>query len=322
MKAAILRQLGTAPVYADFVEPVPSGAVEQLITVKAAAVKNIDKLRAGGTHYASYREVPVVVGIDGVGMLDNGSFVYAQGISGMIAEKALVSVTGCVPLPEQIDPALAAALPNAVLGSAMALRNRAGMKPGDVVVVNGATGVTGQLAVQIARHYGASRVIATGRDEAALQRLKSLGADELVSLREDDASIVERLKALHGETPFDHVLDYVWGHPVELLLKALKGGGLGHFSHRVKIVTIGDMAGNSIALDSGTLRSSAIEILGSGIGSLSAQDMAEFNGIVLPELLALAADGKLQMEIHREPLERIETVWNTEHKGKRLVIMI
>lgn len=322
MKAAVIQQLGTVPVYSEHPDPSPSGD-QLIIHVKAAAVKNLDKLRASGKHYASYTELPAVVGIDGVGELEDGTLVYAQGISGMLAEKALVRKGQFVRLPEGLDLVQAAALPNAVIGAAMALRYRAQTKPGDVVLINGATGVTGQLAVQLAKHDGASKVIATGRNEAVLNELKALGADEILLLSNSDEEIKEQIKRIHRETPIHCVIDYLWGKPVELIIAALQGGGVNTFTSRVKIVTVGSMAGESIALHSGSLRSSAIEILGSGLGSLSKEDLADFFTTVLPEVFNLARNGKLQLQTHVVPLSEIETAWNMElNGGTRLVVSI
>src|SRR6187549_1045226 len=110
MKAAVLNTFGAAPVYQDSPDPIPQNADQILLNVKAASVKNIDKLRAGGNHYASHKELPAVVGLDGVGVLENGKRVYAQGITGMIAEKALIANNRFTVLPDNIDNIVAAAL--------------------------------------------------------------------------------------------------------------------------------------------------------------------------------------------------------------------
>jgi len=191
MKAAVLHQLGSVPEYEDFPDPNPTQE-QLLITVKAASIKNLDKARASGKHYASYITLPAVVGIDGVGVLENGTRIYAQGITGMIAEKALIAKNRYTVLPQNIDDATAAALPNAAMGAALALRYRAEIKKGNVVLINGATGVTGQLAIQMAKYYGASKVIATGRNMEMLEKLTELGADEIISLRQDDNSNHQR----------------------------------------------------------------------------------------------------------------------------------
>jgi NADPH:quinone reductase-like Zn-dependent oxidoreductase len=323
MKAAVLHHLGTSPVYEDFPDPDPQNTDQLLLHVKASAIKNIDKLRAGGKHYASYTQLPIVVGIDGAGILDDGRRVYAQGITGMIAEKALVSKDAVINIPDQLDFDLAAALPNAVMGSAMALRFRAKMGKGNVVLINGATGVTGQMAVQMVKQYGASKIIVVGRDQVMLEKCKTLGADTLISLAQDDEQIINQIKEIHLHNPIDIVIDYLWGHPMELILKALKGGGINNFTHQVRIVTVGDMAGEVINLSSGILRSSAIEILGSGLGSLSREDFSIYNTQILPDIFQLAAEGKIVMDLMTERLENIEKVWSEAgEKGKRIVVKI
>ena len=318
-----MSQLGTAPRYEDFADPEIKNDDQVLIAVKAASVKNIDKGRASGAHYARHTDLPEVVGIDGVGILADGTRVYALGITGMIAEKALINKNDYTIIPDGLDNASAAALPNAVMGAALALKYRAEVKAGDVVLINGATGVTGQVAVQIAKYYGAKKVIATGRNPESLKLLLELGADEVISLKDDDETIAKQIKEIHGSTPINSVIDYTWGHPAEIILNALKGSSLHHISSKVRFVTVGGMAGDEIKLSSNILRSTAIEILGSGFGSISGEIMKKLPHEILPEMLQLAADGKLKIETVTAPLKDIETAWN-EHvpAGKRLVIVI
>src|SRR5699024_10828623 len=147
MKAAVLRQLGGIPEYSDFEEPEISGPEELLMNVHAVAIKNIDKLLASGKHYAGYKKVPVVVGMDGVGTLEDGTRVYAKGRTGTLAEKSILSKEAYTELPENIDWLSAAAIPNAAMGSYLPLKVKAGVKEGDVVLINGGTGVTGKLAI-------------------------------------------------------------------------------------------------------------------------------------------------------------------------------
>jgi NADPH:quinone reductase-like Zn-dependent oxidoreductase len=323
MKAAVLHELGRAPKYEDFHEPVVQNDNQVIITIKAAAVKNLDKARASGKHYASYTDLPVVVGQDGVGLLPDGTRVYAAGITGTMAEKALTDKRKYVVIPDGIDDATAAALPNTVIGAALALLYRAGLKNNDTVLINGATGVTGAAAVQMAKHYGAKRVIATGRNQAALERLLLLGADEIISLKQDDSRFISRLKEINTESHIDIVIDYTWGHPVELIIVALKGGSLHSVAGNVRLVTCGSMAGEMIQLPSAVLRSSPIEILGSGFGSLSAEALAKMNVEILPEMMQLAATGKLKIETTTVPLKDIEMAWDMDvEPGKRLIVFM
>lgn len=323
MKAAIIDKLGTLPKYKDFPNPEIQNDDHILLAVKAAAVKNLDKIRASGKHYASHTDLPAVVGMDGVGTLPDGTRVYAQGITGMIAEKAIINKNSYTLIPKNLDFYTAAALPNAVLGAAMPLKVRGKIKQGQNVLINGATGVTGQLAVQIAKYYGANTIIATGRNHNQLEKTKSYGANKIVSLKQEDEAIVSQLKTIHNETPIDLVIDYLWGKPIELVLNSIKGGGLNNFTHKVRIVTVGSMAGDNINLASGNLRSSAIEILGSGFGSLSQEDIKDFDKIILPEIFQLAADEKLKIELLVDSIKNIESLWEQKiASGKRLVISI
>jgi NADPH:quinone reductase-like Zn-dependent oxidoreductase len=173
MKAGIVHQLGTNPVYGDFENPEPQ-AGQQIISVKAAAIKQVDRSIVAGRHYTSLPQLPVVPGIDGAGLLQDGTPIYAWGITGMFAEQALVKTGKWTVLPAGIDFALAAALPNALVGSDMALLYRAKMEAGQTVLINGTTGVTGKIAVQMAKNRGAKKVIVTGRNQEILNELLQL----------------------------------------------------------------------------------------------------------------------------------------------------
>lgn len=323
MKAAIIEKLGETPKYKDFPNPKIQSEEHLVIDMKAAAVKNLDKIRASGKHYASYKKLPTVVGMDGVGILENGTRVYAKGITGMIAEKAIIDRNKYTLIPENLDFNTAAALPNAVLGAAMSLKIRGEIKKGQNVLINGATGVTGQIAVQIAKHYGAKTIIATGRNQENLENTKRLGAHEIISLKQKDEAIITQLKKIHSVTPIDLVIDYLWGNPIKLVIDAIKGGGLHNFTHKTRIVTVGSMAGENIQLESGILRSSAIEILGSGFGSLSEGDLEYYDKQILPEMFQLAANGHLTIDVVLGSLKNIERLWEQKiDSGKRLVITI
>ncbi|WP_313185366.1 quinone oxidoreductase family protein [Sphingobacterium siyangense] len=324
MKAAVVLKKGEMPKYVvDFADPIVQNENELLILVKASAVKNLDRMQASGKHYSTQDEVfaAKVVGGDGVGVLADGTRVYGIGVSGMIAEKAVVEKKRTVRLPENIDDATAAALPNAVMGSALALRFRAGLQKGETVLINGATGVTGKIAVQIAKHYGAKKVIATGRNEQSLNELLSLGADEIISLKQDDEAFITRLKILQQQNPIDVVIDYLWGKSAELILSALKGNG--GFSRHTRYVTVGGMMSDSITLSSSILRSTDIQLSGSGLGTWRPEEIKLLITEILPEMFQLAADGKLEIETVNIPLKNIENAWEMNiDGGKRLVVLI
>lgn len=323
MKAAVVFEKGNAPQYADFQEPEVTQENEILVSVKAASIKNLDKARASGNHYSTENEIhqPTIVGSDGVGFLEDGTKVYFFSKKGTVAEKAVADKNKIVRIPEQLDFSTAAALPNAVMGSAMALKFKAGVQPGNVVLVNGATGITGRIAVQIAKVYGAKKIIVTGRNEESLQSLLELGADEAVSLHLNDQDFQSKIKGIHNETPIDIIVDYIWGHSVEMILSAFKGDGT--FSHKTKLITIGGMSGDTIQLSSQILRATDIQISGSGLGSWTKEESALLFSEIIPEMFQAAIDGKLIIETEDVDIKNIESAWNAEiQTGKRLVIRI
>ena len=322
MKAAVMFQNGDMPQYTDFPEPIIHGDNELLISVKAAAIKHVDKSRASGKHYSTKNDInrAKIIGGDGVGLLEDGTRVYAIGVSGMIAEKAVIDKSRMAPLPAGIDNVSAAALPNAVIGSAMGFRFRADMKPGETVLINGATGFTGKIAVQIAKHYGAQKIIVTGRNEQSLQSLLTLGADEIVSVKQNDEAFVTQIKNLHSNTPIDIVADYLWGHTAELILSALKGNG--SFTHKTRFVSIGSVTGDILQLSAENLRSVDLQLCGSGLGSWTKSQMQKLFSEILPEMFQLAANKKLEVDTISVSLKDIERLWDMDvPDGKRLVVI-
>src|SRR5271163_4041486 len=212
MKAAIVRGAGQTPVYREFSEPAPTEG-ESRIAVSAAAISHVVKSRASGAHYSSSGEFPFVVGIDGVGRLDDGSRVYfiaPRAPHGSMAEKTVAPSARCLALPDGLDDVTAAAIANPGMSSWAAYTERARLKAGETVLVNGASGTAGRLAVQIARHLGAKKVIATGRDAAALRSLAALGADLTIALVESESDLEERFKEQFAQG-VDVVIDYLWG---------------------------------------------------------------------------------------------------------------
>lgn len=323
MKAAVVFEKGGIPQYADFPEPEVTQDNEQLIYVKAASVKHLDRARASGKHYSTENEEhkPTIIGSDGAGLLEDGSKVYFFSKKGTVAEKALADKKMIVPIPEGLDFSAASALPNAVMGSAMGLKFKTQLKEGETVLINGATGVTGRIAVQIAKLYGAKKVIVTGRNEEALESLYKLGADELISLKLDDVDFKKRIKDIHSQTPIDVILDYIWGHSVELLLSAIKGDG--NFSHKTRLVSVGGMSGDTIQLSSQILRGTDLQISGSGLGSWTPEEFRLLLTEIIPEMFQAAVEGKLKIETEDVDLKDIETIWQNEIPNrKRLVVLI
>jgi NADPH:quinone reductase-like Zn-dependent oxidoreductase len=323
MKAAVMYRKGELPEYTDFPEPVAQQEDEIVVSVKAVAIKHFDKGRASGKHYSSDapKEEGRVIGGDGICLLADGTRIYGMGASGMLAEKAVIEKDRIVKLPDGINDATAAALPNGVIGAAMALRFKADIQPGDVVLINGATGFTGRVAAQLAKYYGAKKVIVTGRNKQSLKELLLSGADELISVTQTDEEFIAAIKKVHAESPLDIVIDYLWGHTAEMILASLKGRG--SFTHKTRYVSVGAVTGDVIQLSATNLRSVDLQLTGSGLGSWSKSQVKKLFTDILPEAFQLAADGKLKVETVTVALKDIASLWDlTVPNGQRLVVFI
>jgi NADPH:quinone reductase-like Zn-dependent oxidoreductase len=314
MKAAIVSGPNQVPVYGDFKEPVAQ-AGHELITVKASALSNLAKGRASGEHYSSSGQYPMVVGVDGVGLTTSGRrvyFVMPQAPFGAMAEKVLVPSENCFPLPDQVNDVTAAAIANPGMSSMAALTKRAGFKTGETVLVNGATGNAGQLAVQIAKYLGAKKVIATGRDAATLQKVKTLGADVIIPMGDAGDAFETGLKE-QFDIGIDVVLDYLWGPSAERILFA--GAKAGKEGVPIRFVQIGSMSAPNITLPGAALRSSAFTLMGSGISSVSLKDLIA----AIQQVMQAVVPGKLQIETTAVPLTDVEKTWNANFGKSRLV---
>jgi NADPH2:quinone reductase len=323
MNAAVVHAFDAPPTCTTFADPVPADG-EHLVTVTAAALHRIVKSLANGTHYGSTGLLPFVPGVDGVGHLQNpsgqlpaGTRVYfgaARPPFGTFAQQSLSSASMLIPLPDAVDDATAAAIANPAMSSAVALL-RAKFIPGESVLILGATGVAGQLAAQIAKSRGARRVIATGRNPQALAELTALGADATISLDQDRDTLIAALRNEITTNGIDVVLDYLWGPPAEALLAAISQKGLNHAAPRIRYVQIGSMAGPNISLNAATLRSSGLELLGSGFGSASLDQIRQ----AITDFFALIAKQPLNFKLKTAPLSEVTTLWNTDDQGIRLV---
>lgn len=317
MKAAVIHELGTVPKYEDFPDPVPVDG-EILVTMKAAPLTNLSKSRARGSHYDSYKQLPAVCGVDGVAVTGGGERLYCGGCRppyGTMAERTVVSRAWCFPLPDGVDDVTAAAVPNAVLSSWLALEYRAKLRQGEKVLVLGATGNAGKGAIQVAKYLGAGRVVAAGRNEHALSALPGLGADSVISLSQSDQALAE---AFAREAPFDVIIDYVWGHPAEVLLRALTGHDLKAEPTPIRYIEIGAMAGPNASVPSEALRSVGLELSGGGGGSVSRETIVA----AFPKMWDLAISGKLRVDVERVPLAEVESAWQRQGTaGRRLVFV-
>lgn len=317
MDAAVLHALGKPPRFEPFTDPVP-GDGEVLVHVRAAALKPVDKQVASGSHYASPREFPVVCGMDGVGCLDDGTRVFFGGPRrphGAMAQRTVVRRAQCFPVPEDLDDAVAAALPNPGMSAWLALNSRAKLARGESVLILGATGVTGKLAVQISKLLGAGRVIAVGRNRQVLGTLPNLGADAIICLDQPDQDLTRDFAREAGDTGFQVIIDYLWGRPTEALLAALTRTEFAAAGPETRLVQAGESAGPAISLPAAVLRSKALTILGTA-GIPSRETLVD----AFQQVMAHAASGELRIDTERVPLADIENAWQREARTRLVII--
>jgi NADPH:quinone reductase-like Zn-dependent oxidoreductase len=320
MKAAVLHQFGAPPRYEDFPDPTP-GADELLLHVKAVSLENADRAMATGQHYASRQmmpQLPAIAGFDGIGALEDGRLVGFGGLKppyGSMAERVVIPNGYFVPVPEGVDALTAAAVPAGALTSLFPLKWTAKLQPGETVLVNGATGFSGRLAVQIAKLLGAGRVVGTGRNPASLRALAALGADAVIYLTQPDAQLAEAFTREAGPG-CNVILDFLWGHPTEALIQTLIPRELSFAKRRVRLIQIGEIAGPAISLTGDALRTSGLEICGAGAG-LTPEAIREGTTMVWDLIRA----GKLHADVEAVPLKDIEAAWQRDLHGQRLVIV-
>jgi len=318
MKAAIIKGPNQIPVYGDFKEPIAQAGYE-LITVTSAALTHLTKGRADGSHYSSSDIYPFVVGVDGVGRNASGQrlyFVKPTAPFGGMAEKVLVRTENCIPLPDGLDDVTAAGIANPGMSSMAALKFRAALKTGETVLVNGATGIAGKLAVQIAKHLGAKKIIATGRDIASLQKLKTLGADITINLTLEPERLEEAFVEQIRNGGVDVVLDYLYGKSAEILLTTLAKNS--DEDSPIRYVNIGSGAGQEISLPSAILRAIPITLMGSGLGSVASSDLIT----AISDVMETVIPGKLEIETTAVPLADVEKSWNADFGKSRVVFVV
>jgi NADPH:quinone reductase-like Zn-dependent oxidoreductase len=315
VKAALVTEAGQTPRCMDFGEPTLASS-ESKIAVTAAAISQVVRSRASGWHYSSSGQFPFVAAVDGVGRLDDGArvyFVMPRAPFGSTAERTTVPSAHCLALPDELDDVTAAAIANPGMSSWAALEERARLKAGETVLINGATGASGRLAVQIAKHLGAGKVIATGRNLEALQSLAALGADVTITLVDDEAALEERFGQAFAQG-VDVVLDYLWGKSAERLIIA--GAKAGAEAVPIRFVQIGAVSGSDITLPSAALRSSAIVLMGSGIGSIPFDRLVR----AIDGLFRASVPAGFKIATHAVPLSDVEQAWTRDESAGRTVL--
>jgi len=312
MKAAVVENFSHPPRYRDFDEPVAQ-TDEVMVSVRAAALSQLVRMQASGKHYSSGTP-PFVPGVDGVGYLDDGRrvyFAFPRAPVGAMAERVAVKAAYTVLLPDSVDDITAAAIANPGMSSWAALSERVVFKRGEAVLINGANGTSGRLAIQIAKHLGAGRIIATGRDPASAAALQALGADVFIPIGQPSEDLRARFRD-EIAAGIDVVLDYLWGPSAEALLAAATGHGAGEAVRRIRFVNIGSLGGAAINLPAAALRSSGVEMVGSGLGSLS--NIALIRSIA--SLMQAIDVAQLKIAADAAPLTEVERIWSGDSSAR------
>jgi NADPH2:quinone reductase len=319
VRAALVEQVGEPPVVGETSEPQP-GPGQALVQVTAAALNPVDISISKGLFYGGTPDVPYVMGREAVGRvvqgekLEPGTQIWFQPpAGGAFAEFALADEDNAIVLPEGTDHSLAAALGLAGLTGWLAVEWRAHLRGGEKVLVLGATGVVGLVAVQAARILGASRIVAAGRDAEALEKARTAGAHALVPLLEGSdasATLAERFREA-ADGPLDVVIDPLWGDPAEAAIEAAG------FSARH--VQLGQSAGAEATLSSGTIRGKSLAIVGFTVGHVP-HDKIE---AAYQRLIELASSGELTIERETLPLDWAGEAWKRQQESphRKLVLV-
>ena len=316
MRAAVIHELGATPVVEERDEPVRSEG-QALVATAAAGVNPVDLAIGAGIFYGGHPPVPFVAGREGVGRVLEGS-AFAPGTlvatlktaSGSFADRFVADESELWEIPGDADPVAAAALGIAGLAGWLAVSERGRIRKGDRVLVLGATGTVGSVAVQAARLLGAVRVVAAGRDAERLERARRLGADEVVALDGGDAA--EAFRAAFPDGGPDLVIDPLWGPPA---LAAIAIAPIG-----MRLVNLGQSAGASVDLASAAVRGRLLEIIGHTVFEAPHDDLAGGHRAMLGHVAA----GELEVDVETYPLERTAEAWDVQRSGPhhKLVVTV
>jgi NADPH:quinone reductase-like Zn-dependent oxidoreductase len=317
VRAAVVSSFDSPPRYGSFDDP-SAQTDELLVRVEFAALSNLTRIFASGKH-PSAGQPPFVPGVDGVGEHAGKRvyFAFPRAPFGSMAERTVVNRRYCVPLPDAVDAVTAAAAANPGMAAWASLTRRARFVRGETVLVNGASGVAGRLAIQVAKHLGARRVVAAARNNQVEAELRALGADAFIELTLSHAELSHAFRRELVEHGIDVVLDYVYGGPAEALLHACVGPGRGDAEPRVRFVQIGTMAGPTVTLPAIALRGSGLELLGAGLGALSHAELVS----CIAEFFESFVAGGFRIEARRVPLAEIESAWS-QLRRERLVVAL
>ncbi|GAA1655275.1 zinc-binding alcohol dehydrogenase family protein [Nonomuraea maheshkhaliensis] len=317
MRAAVVNSADATPVCADFPAPEPQPGRPPLSLV-GAGLHHVVRGMATGRHYRSGKRFPLVPGVDAVARTEDGRLVYtglARSPWGTMAETMVTPFE--VDLPAGADPlAIAAGMNPASAGWMPLVAHRREAGELGTVLVLGATGMSGSLAVRAALALGAKQVVAAGRDREALERLSGLGAVTVPLADPAPGTATTALTATLAEAQPSLILDFVWGPVAEAVFTALSSVRPDDESAATSYVQIGSLAGTEATLPAALLRSRRIRITGSGMGSVSKAEMiAEF-----PEMITRFADGTFDAPYTTYPLSRVGAAW--AHQGRTRAVVV
>jgi NADPH:quinone reductase len=314
MRAALLTELGRPPEPTEVDAPEP-GEGEVLVEVAATPLNPIDIAVGAGRFYGGHPELPYVPGNECVGRVSGTGalvWVYGRGLGtrrdGGLSKLVAAPREALYPVPDGADPALAGAMGIAGLAGWLPVAWRAPVREGETVLVLGATGTVGLVAVQGARLLGAGRIVAAGRREAALARAREAGADAAVRLDEDDLAAAFR-EACGGEGP-NVVVDPLWGEPLAAALEACAQGA--------RVVNVGQSAGPEATLTSAAVRGKQLEILGFRIETAGRE-------VIEPEyrrLVEHALAGEVRVDVEEVPLEDVADAWRRQSEGAGVKLVV
>jgi NADPH:quinone reductase-like Zn-dependent oxidoreductase len=322
MKAAIVTAPGKTPVYSDFDTPIAK-AGEELISVRASALSHLTKMRALGSHYSSSGVFPAVAGTDGVGITQAGRRVYfamPEPPFGAFAEFCPVSARQCVEIPDALDDITAAAIANPGMSAWASLVERAHLVAGETVLINGATGTAGRIAVQLAKHLGAGKIIATSRNQHELEEVKKLGADIVIPFtlgNSSGATDYENALKRAFASGINVVIDYLWGESAKTIIVAIAKAV--DDATPVRFVHVGGASQEeNIELPGSALRSSAIQLMGSGLKSVPMLVLLQS----IRNVFDAVHPAGLKIATQVEPLSDVEQVWANSSGKPRIVFTI
>jgi len=324
MKAILCKKFGppSSLVYEDIADPTPASD-EVLLKVKACSVNFPDSLIIQGL-YQFKPELPFSPGADIAGEIiaigsevsgfKVGDEVVGLSTHGGYAEKAVLKANACFPKPSGMSMTNAAAFLMAYGTSYYALKVRANLKPGDSLLVLGASGGVGLTAVELGKLMGA-KVIAAASTQEKLDLCKSYGADELINYETED--LKARVKEITGRKGVNIVLDPVGDKYTDPALRSIAWEG--HY------LVVGFAAGTipKVPLNLALLKS--CQIVGVFWGAF-AQKFPKQNLALIQELVMWFMQKKINPCIQKEYLleeapQALEAIMNRKAKGKMVVVI-